>query len=162
MELRKLAVISLVLITIALTPSLLLAQNDRVHFFQDINVGPDEHVGSLVCLGCSIHMEGTSGDAVAILGSIMVDGTINGDAVAVAGGIKLGEDSTVSGDTVGLGWGISRHPNATVKGEVVSQSGPLLFAAIVIIPFLPIILIIWLVVWLLRRPPAQPAPAYRR
>lgn len=162
MKLRKFVVMSLVFIAIAVTPSLLLAQNDRVHFFQDINVGPDEHVGSLVCLACSIHMAGTSGDTVAILGSIMVDGTIHGDAVAVAGGIKLGEDATVSGDTVGLGWGISRHPNATVKGEVVSQSGPLLFAAIVIIPFLPIILIVWLVVWLLRRPAAQPAPAYRR
>ena len=59
------------------------------------------------------------------------------------------------GDTVGLGNGIARHPNAVVKGEVVSQAGPLIFIGLflggVVIPLLPIILIIWLIVWLVRR-----------
>jgi len=42
-----------------------------------------------------------------------------------------------------------------VMGEVVSQAGPLIFIGLflggVVIPLLPIILIIWLIVWLVRR-----------
>jgi hypothetical protein len=158
------------LMLFAMVPTLLMAKGngeERVHFFQDITVTADESVGDVVCIGCSIRMSGTSGDTVAIFGSILVDGTINGDAVAVGGGIKLGEDAQVMGDTVGLGNGIARHPNAVVKGEVVSQAGPLIFVGLflggVVLPLLPIILIIWLIVWLVRRDrPAPSAPvAYR-
>ena len=170
MNLAKRVFLVFVLATFAVLPTMLMAKDggERVHFFQNINVNSDENVGDVVCIGCSIHMSGTSGDTVAILGSIIVDGTINGDAVAVGGGIKLGEDAQVMGDTVGLGGGIARHPNAMVKGEVVSEAGPLVFLGLfiggVVIPLLPIILIIWLIVWLVRRDrPAPPAPvAYRR
>ena len=158
------------LMLIAMAPTLLTAQDgggERVHFFQNINVTADETVGDVVCIGCSIRMSGTSGDTVAILGSIVIDGTVTGSAVAVGGGIKLGEDARVMGDTVGLGNGIARHPNAVVKGEVVSQAGPLIFIGLflggVVLPLLPIILIIWLIVWLVRRDrPAQAVPAAYR
>ncbi len=158
------------LVLFAMVPTLLMAKGngeDRVHFFQSITVDADETVGDIVCIGCSIRMSGTSGDTVAILGSILVDGTVKGDAVAVGGGIKLGEDAQVMGDTVGLGGGIARHPNAVVKGQTVSEAGPLIFIGLflggVVLPLLPIILIIWLIVWLVRRDrPAPSAPvAYR-
>lgn len=171
MNLGKRVSFLFVLVTFAVLPTLLMAQGgggERVHFFQNINVSSDENVGDVVCIACSIHMSGTSGDTVAILGSIVVDGTINGDAVAVGGGIKLGEDAQVMGDTVGLGGGISRHPEAVVKGQVVSEAGPLIFVALfiagVVVPLLPIVLLIWLVVWLVRRGrqvPSMPV-AYRR
>jgi len=149
-------------------PTLLLAKNghsDRVQFFQSIDVGADESVGDVVCLVCSIHIAGTTyGDTVAILGNIVVDGTVNGDTVAVGGGIKLGEDANVGGDTVALGGGVNRHPNAAVKGDVVSQVGPMIFLGLIIVPFLPIILVVCLIVWLVRRDRrVVPAPvAYRR
>jgi len=141
---------------------------DRVQFFQSINVTSDETVGSVVCMFCSIHMAGTSGDTVAILGDIFVDGTVKGDVVSVGGGVKLGEDASVAGDSVAIGRGLYRHPNAVVKGEMISQSGPAVFVGLilglVVIPLLPIILVVALIVWLVRRnrytPPAQ--PAYRR
>ena len=136
-----------------------------MQFFQSINVNSDETVGDVVCLFCSIHMAGTSGDTVAIMGDIIVDGTVKGDVVSVGGGVKLGEDASVAGDAVAIGRGLYRHPNAVVKGETVSQSGPLvfigLFIGLVIVPLLPIILIVALIVWLVRRPrytpPAQAA-----
>ena len=161
----------IVLLLIVVAPTLSFADggSDRVQFFQSINVGPDEKAGDVVCIGCSIHVAGTSGDTVAILGSVVVDGTANGDVVAVGGGVVLNEDARVSGDTVAIGSGLHRHPNATVKGESVSQSGPLVFLGLVlglfVVPLLPVILIIVLIVWLLRRnnyskPPQQ--VAYRR
>ena len=172
MKLSRRVVLFCVLMLVVAAPTLMLAksdQGDRVQFFQSMNIGPDEQVGDLVCLFCSIHLEGkASGDMVAILGNIVVEGTASGDVVAVGGGIKLGEDAVVSGDTVGLGGGVSRHPNAKVSGDVVSQNGPLvffgLFMGMFVVPLVPIILIIWLVVWLVRRDRrVGPAPvAYRR
>lgn len=172
MKLSQWMLLLCALLFVVTAPTLLFArsgQSDRVQFFQSINVAPDEQVGDVVCMFCSIHMAGTtSGDTVAILGSIEVDGTAAGDVVAVGGGIKLGEDANVSGDTVGLGGGVVRHPNAVVKGDVVSQANPAVFVGLVlglvVVPLLPIILIIWLVVWLVRRDRAvAPAPAgYRR
>jgi len=166
MTARTCAMLLSLLFLTALVPSVLLASDggDRVQFFQNITVGPDDRVGDVVCLFCSIRMAGSCGDAVAIFGSIIVDGSASGDVVSVGGGIKLGEDANVSGEAVAIGQGLYRHPDAVVKGQTVSQASPLIFMALIIVPLLPIILVVALVVWLLRRnryvPPAQ--AAYRR
>jgi hypothetical protein len=170
MKLGKRVFVPTVLVLFVIAPTLLMAKgtgDDRVHFFQSITIESDETVGDVVCIGCSIRMAGSCGDMVAILGSIAVDGTVNGDAVAVGGGIRLGEDAQVMGDTVGLGGGIARHPNAVVKGQTVSEAGPLIFIGLfigaVVVPLLPVFLIIWLIVWLVRRDrSAPPAPAAYR
>jgi len=169
MKLSQRVLGGLVLLMLFGVPTTLLAKNgksDRVQFFQNINVTADEQAGDLVCILCSIRVSGTTaGDTVAILGSVLVDGTAGGDVVAVGGGIKLGEDATIAGDAVGIGGGVVRHPNAVVKGELVSQSGPVvllgLFVALVVVPLLPIILIVWLIVWLVRRDRPAPQTAYR-
>jgi len=170
MTIRRCAILMSLLVLILAVPGHVFAKGggDRVQFFQSINVSSDETVGDVVCMFCSIHMAGTSGDTVAILGDIVVDGTAKGDVVSVGGGVKLSEDASVGGDVVAIGRGLYRHPNATVKGETVSQSGPLvaigLFIGLVVVPLLPIALIVALIVWLVRRPrytpPAQ--AAYRR
>jgi hypothetical protein len=167
MSVRSCAILMSVLALSVISPSVLLAKEggDRVQFAQSITIGADERVGEVVCIFCSIHMAGTtSGDVVAVFGSVIVDGIVNGDVVAVGGGVKLGEDARVSGDTVALGRGLYRHPNAVVKGEVVSQAGPAMLLGLVVVPLLPIILIVSLVVWLLRRNryPAPAPVAYRR
>ena len=166
MNVRAFAILMSLLVLLMAAPSLAFAKadGDRVQFFQSITVGPDEHVGDAVCIFCSIRMAGSCGDAVAIFGNIVVDGAVSGDAVSVGGGIKLGEDADVSGDAVAIGQGVYRHPNAVVKGEVVSQAGPAILLGLIVIPLLPVILVVLLVVWLLRRnrhvPPSQ--VAYRR
>src|SRR5271157_198710 len=165
---RTVQMFVLALLMVAPAMAFASGSGDRVQFFQSINVSSDEEVGDVVCMFCSIHMAGTSGDTVAILGNIVVDGTVKGDVVAVGGGVKLGEDASVGGDAVAIGRGLYRHPNAVVKGQTVSQTGPLvaigLFFGLVVVPLLPIILIVALIVWLVRRPryapPAQ--AAYRR
>src|ERR1039457_4255709 len=134
---------SLVALTL-LIPSAAFAKSegDRVQFFQSITVGPDEHVGDVVCIFCSIRMAGSCGDTVAIFGNIVIDGTVTGDAVSVGGGIKLGEDANVSGDAVAIGQGVYRHPNSTVKGQVVSQAGPVILLGLIVIPLLPVIIVV--------------------
>jgi len=166
MNVRACAILMSLGVLMLLAPAALVANDggDRVQFFQSITVDPDDHVGDVVCIFCSIRMAGSCGDAVAIFGNIVVDGTVAGDAVSVGGGIKLGEDASVGGDTVAIGQGVYRHPNSTVKGQVVSQAGPAILLGLIVIPLLPVVVVVALVVWLVRRnryvPPAQ--VAYRR
>lgn len=166
MSVRTRAVLAFFAVLTVVAPSALFANDggDRVQFFQSIAIGPDDHVGQVVCMFCSIQMSGSADEVVSILGNVIIDGTVNGDVVTVGGGLKLGEDANVNGDAVAVGRGLYRHPNAVVKGEVVSQSGPIILLGLIIVPLLPIILVVALIVWLLRRnrysAPAQ--VAYRR
>lgn len=136
-------------------PALRADNGDRVHVGQSITVSEDEHAGDLVCIGCSIRMEGTCGDLVAIGGSIVLDGEAKGDAVAIGGGIRMGENASVDGDVVTVGGRLWRDPNATVKGNV-SQAGAPVLALAMLTPLIPVVLIVALIVWLVRRdrPPA--------
>jgi hypothetical protein len=60
------------------------------------------------------------GDAVAILGSLLVNGVIEGDAVAVGGGITVGPTGRIDGDGVAIGGGVSKDPGGVIGGEMVS------------------------------------------
>ncbi len=132
-------------------PALYARSGDQVHFGQSITVGEDETTGSLVCIGCSIRMAGSSEDLVAIGGSITVEGRVQGDAVAIGGAIRLGENASVNGDVVTIGGRLWRDPNAVVKGDISSQSGALVFVALFLVPLIPVILIVALIVWLVSR-----------
>ncbi len=166
MSIRTRAIVAFFAVLTVIIPCALFANDggDRVHFFQSIDIGPDDHVGQVVCMFCSVRIAGTADEVVSIMGNVIVDGTVNGDVVTVGGGLKLGEDANISGDAVAVGRGLYRHPNAVIKGEVVSQSGPIILLGLIIVPLLPIIVVVALIVWLLRRnrysPPAQ--VAYRR
>jgi len=126
------------------------AVGDRVQVGRSIVIEENEEVGDVVCIGCSIHMMGSCGDVVTIGGSSTIEGTVKGDAVAVGGGIYLGESASVTGDVVTIGGGLSRHPNAAVKGDVTTQSGPLILLGLVVVPLIPLVLIIALIVWLVK------------
>ncbi len=139
------------------SPALYARSGDQVHVGQSITVGEDETAGSLVCVGCSIRVEGTSEDVVAVGGSITVDGTVQGDAVAIGGPIRLGETASVMGDVMTIGGRLWRHPDAVIKGDVTSQSGALVFVGLFLVPLIPVILIVALIVWLLSRN-RQPDP----
>ena len=117
------------------TPRTLHAHDgDQVHFGRSITVGEDESAGSLVCIGCSIRVEGTCQDIVAIGGSVVIDGTVKGDVVAIGGGVLLGDSTSVSGDVVTIAGRVSRHPTAVVKGEINEESGVLLLVGIFLVP----------------------------
>jgi len=136
--------------------------SDRVQFAHDIYVEPGDRPGDLVCLACSIHVRGqTSGDAVAVAGSIELEnGQIAGDAVAVGGRLRLRGASRIGGDAVSLVGGVYRDSEATVGGDFVSLGGPIWFLLIFVMPFALFAVFIALIVWLIQkvRQPAEPYP----
>lgn len=73
-----------------------------------IDVGSDERV---------------TDEVVAILGSVRVNGRVDGDVVAVGGSVTLGPEAFVAGDVVSVGGGVALGRDATVTGEVTSVGG---------------------------------------
>jgi hypothetical protein len=80
---------------------------DRVRVFGDVRVSDDESVG---------------GAAVAVLGSVTVDGEVGHEVVAVLGSVDLGPKAVVNGDVVSVGGRINRSPTARVRGSVTEVS----------------------------------------
>jgi len=79
-------------------------QGDVVKFGQSIHVGPGEVV---------------EGSAVAIGGSIIVDGTVRGPAVAIGGGVTVTNTGVVEEDAVAIGGYVVKHPGGRIMGENV-------------------------------------------
>lgn len=135
---------------------------DRVQFGRSIVVAEGETAGDLVCIGCSILVEGACQDVVAVGGSVTVNGTVKGDLAVVGGGVSLGENATVNGDVATMGGRLSRHPDSVVHGNVSTLSGTPVFLGLALIPLVPIVLIVALVIWLVKpSPPRQQIRTWR-
>jgi hypothetical protein len=86
------------------------SNGDRVRIFGDVNVGEGEEV---------------TGQVVAVIGSVRIDGEVGDQVVAVLGNVDLGEKAVVRGDIVSVGGRVRRAPGAQVRGGVteVALSG---------------------------------------
>lgn len=76
---------------------------DRIQIFGDIHVNEGERV---------------SGQAVAVMGSVRIDGEVDDQVVAVMGSVRLGPKAVVRGDVVSVGGRVYRDPGAEVRGSV--------------------------------------------
>lgn len=151
---RYFVIVSSVVLLLLAAPALHARAGDRVQFGSNIDVRDNEDAGSLVCIGCSIHVAGSSGDVVAIGGSVLIDGTVKGDVVTVGGSTRLGDAAQISGDATTIGGPMYREPGAVIKGDVTSQgagAGWLVLLLLVIVPLLPVIAIVAFVWWLVSR-----------
>jgi hypothetical protein len=83
------------------------SNGDRVRIFGDVTVREGEEV---------------SGQVVAVIGSVRVDGEVGDQVVAVLGSIDLGPQSVVRGDIVSVGGRVRRAPGAQVHGGVTEVS----------------------------------------
>jgi len=76
---------------------------ERVRVFGDVSVGRDEMV---------------DGQAIAVLGSVRVDGRVADQVVAVLGSVTLGSDAVVDGDVVAVGGRVHRAEGAEIHGRI--------------------------------------------
>lgn len=83
------------------------SSGQRVRIFGDVLVQQDEQI---------------NGEAVAVLGSVRVDGEVRQEAVAVLGSVTLGPNAIVHGDVVSVGGRVRRSPGAEVRGGVTEIS----------------------------------------
>jgi hypothetical protein len=80
---------------------------DRVRIFGDVSVGADESV---------------SGQVVAVMGSVRIDGEVNDQVVAVLGSVTLGPKAYVRGDVVAVGGRVRKAEGARIGGAVTEVS----------------------------------------
>lgn len=80
---------------------------DTVRILGDITVAENEEI---------------NGQAVAVIGSIRVDGHVRQEVVAVLGSVTLGPNAVVGGDVVSVGGRIRRSPGAEIRGSVTEIS----------------------------------------
>lgn len=163
------------LLTVFALPCLILAlslsgtafakdNSSYTEFGHDISIGPNQHVGDVTCLGCSIHVHGqVTGDVTTIAGNIILEdqAKVSGDVTAIAGDARLAQGVQVAGDATVIGGELRRDPQATVAGDVTSMFGRGWFALIVLIPFMILGLLVAFVIWLIQRlrSPSVPAAA---
>jgi hypothetical protein len=87
---------------------------------EDIYVAEGEVLDDVVCTGCSIRVYGKVKDAVAIGGNIEIHGEAH-DVVAIAGRIEV--RGRVDGDAVSIAGGLRVHPGAEIRGDAVGVMG---------------------------------------
>jgi hypothetical protein len=153
-----------ILFVVFAPPSVLAANADRFQFNHDIQIQPDEKVGDVTCLNCSIRVLGRiSGDVTAIHGSIVVQpgAAISGDVTAVGGSARVESGTQIAGDVTAIAGNVRRDPQATVSGDVTSLGGGAWILLIFLVPFAVLGGIVALIIWLIQRSrQPTPVPAY--
>ena len=66
--------------------------------------------------------EEVTGQVVAVMGSVRIDGQVGNQVVAVLGSVDLGPHAVVDGDVVAVGGRLRRDPGAQINGAVTEVS----------------------------------------
>jgi hypothetical protein len=83
------------------------ASRERVRIFGNINIEEEEYI---------------DGQAVAVIGSVQVNGEVRQEVVAVLGSVELGPKAVVHGDVVSIGGRIRRAPGSQIDGAITEIS----------------------------------------
>jgi hypothetical protein len=83
------------------------SSRERVRIFGNINIEEEEQV---------------DGQAVAVIGSVRVNGEVRQEVVAVLGSVELGPKAVVHGDVVSIGGRIRRAPGSQIDGAITEIS----------------------------------------
>jgi hypothetical protein len=90
----------------------------KVNLFGGITVEKDELAEEAVAILGSVHVEGeVSGDVTAVGGSTIINGRVGGSVTAVGGGVRLGPKAVVDGDVTSVGGSIVRAEGSRVQGQ---------------------------------------------
>jgi len=94
---------------------------ERVMFGDDIYVGPDEVLDEVVCIFCSVTIDGRVGEAVAIMGGMEINGEVDRDAVAIMGGMDI--RGQIGGDMAAIMGGAKVRSGGSVGGDAIAVLG---------------------------------------
>ena len=83
------------------------ASRERVRIFGNINIEEEEEI---------------DGQAVAVIGSVRVNGEVRQEVVAVLGSVELGPKAVVHGDVVSIGGRVRRAPGSQIGGAITEIS----------------------------------------
>jgi hypothetical protein len=90
----------------------------RVNFGGNITVEKDELAEEAVAIMGSVRVDGeVTRDVQAIAGSVTVNGLVGGDVTAVGGHVRLGPNAVVDGDVTSVGGNVIRAEGAKVHGK---------------------------------------------
>ncbi len=137
---------------------------DITQFGHAIRIAPDQKMGDLTCIGCSIYVRGeVAGDVTALGGSVILEGgaSIAGDVTTVGGNVRADNGSRIAGDLSAIGGRVDRRPDAAVAGDVTSLGGQGWLLLIFGLPLLVLAGIVAFIVWLVQRPRRAAQPLVR-
>lgn len=105
-------------------PEPVIHSGSRVKFGGSILVEKEELAEEAVAIGGSVRVDGqVSRDVVAIGGPVRVNGQVGGDVVSVGGSVYLGPNAVVEGDVSSTGGTIERSEGSQIHGST-SEVGP--------------------------------------
>jgi len=97
----------------------------QVKFGGNILVKKDELAEEAVAIGGSVRVDGqVSRDAVAIGGPVRVNGQVGGNVVSVGGSVHLGPGAVVDGDVTSVGGIIDRAAGSQIHGSTSEVAPP--------------------------------------
>lgn len=95
----------------------------RLKFFGNITIDKDELAEEAVALAGSVRVEGeVDRDVTAVGGSVTVNGRVGGSVTAVGGNVRLGPNAVVEGDVTSAGGTIVRAEGSRIGGQT-SEAG---------------------------------------
>jgi hypothetical protein len=145
----------------ATLPAFAKSDNDRASFGSDITVAEGETVGDIACIFCDVRVHGdVKGDVAVMFGRVEVDPghSISGDVAALGADLVLGEGATVGGDVALAAGDANVAEGATIHGSRMVLPSRL-WLLLPLAPFLIVIGVIWLIVYIVQRNRYQ-FPAY--
>jgi hypothetical protein len=153
--------LSLALLLLLAAPAAFARDSDRVSFGSDITIPEGEIASDVVCAFCSVHIKGdVRGDVAVAFGSVTLESgrTISGDVAIFAGDLHMADDTRVDKDVAIAAGSLDAAPDATIRGNRAIAPGQF-WLLVPFAPFLILIGIIWLIVYVVRRNRYQ-VPAY--
>jgi hypothetical protein len=153
--------VAVLLLLIATLPAFAKSDNDRVSFGSDITVAEGETVGDIACMFCDVRIHGdVKGDIAVMFGRVEVDAghSISGDVAALGADLVLGEGAAVGGDVALAAGDANVAEGATIHGSRMVLPSRL-WLLLPFAPFLILIGVIWLIVYIVQRNRYQ-FPAY--
>jgi hypothetical protein len=142
-------------------PAFAKSDNSRVSFGSDITVVEGETVGDIACVFCDVRIHGdVKGDIAVMFGRVEVDPghSISGDVAALGADLVLGEGAAVGGDVALAAGEANVAEGAMIHGSRMVLPSRL-WLLLPFAPFLILIGVIWLIVYIVQRNRYQ-FPAY--